>query len=73
MFVLQTRASVITNWESFLHYRAGQMVLQSRTGITKFLSFYYKVGQLIQSWTTFFEKWGRYYKVGQLSKSIEGK
>ena len=32
-----------------MYYKAGQVVLQSRAGITKRGNFYYKVGQLLQS------------------------
>ena len=42
------------------------MVLQSRAGITKLGSFYYRKGQVLQSGTTFITKWDRYYKVGLL-------
>ena len=42
------------------------MVLQSRAGITKLGSFYYRKGQVLQRGTTFITKWDRYYKVGLL-------
>ena len=55
--VVQSRAIFITKWVSFdvLAQKAGQMLLKSRTGITKL--------------GNFITKWNRYYKVGQLLRS----
>ena len=41
--VLQSRATVITKKDSFLCYKAGQMILQSKAGIIKRGKFYYEV------------------------------
>ena len=49
-----------------MYSKPGQVVLQSRAGITKLGSFYYRKGQILQSGTTFITKWDRYYKVGLL-------
>ena len=34
---------------AFLYHKAGQVVLHSKTGITKLGYFYYKVGKVLQS------------------------
>ena len=47
--LLQIRASVVTNWDSY--YILGQALLQNRAAITNWGKMYYKLG--------------RYYKLGQ--------
>ena len=50
--LLQSGAKVITKWGSFCYYKAGQNLLQSGAGITKWGN-YYKVGHnnmYVKSW-----------------------
>ena len=44
--LLQIRASVVTNWDSY--YKLGQPLLQNRTAITNWGKIYYKLGQVLQ-------------------------
>ena len=44
---LKIRTNAITKKTSFLYYKAEQMILRSRTSITKW-DMYYKLGQLLQ-------------------------
>ena len=44
--LLQTRASVVTNWGSF--YKLGQPLLQNRAAATNWGKMYYKLGKLLQ-------------------------
>ena len=48
--LLQTEASVTTNWGSY--YKSGQLLLQNRAAVT--------------NWKKFITNWGSYYKFGQL-------
>ena len=44
--LLQIRASVITDWDSY--YKLGQPLLQNRAAITNWGKMYYKLGQVLQ-------------------------
>ena len=44
--LLQIRASVVTNWDSY--YKLGQPLLQNRAAITNWGKIYYKLGQVLQ-------------------------
>ena len=44
--LLQIRASVITNWDSY--YKLGQPLLQNRAAITNWGKIYYILGQVLQ-------------------------
>ena len=44
--LLQTRASVITNWDSY--YKLGQLLLQNRAAVTNWGKMYHKLGQVLQ-------------------------
>ena len=44
--LLQIRASVITNWDSY--YKLGQPLLQNRAAITNWGKMYYKLEQVVQ-------------------------
>ena len=44
--LLQIRASVVTNWDSY--YKLGQLLLQNRAAITNWGKMYYKLGQVLQ-------------------------
>ena len=57
---------IVTKWGkcyykmgTFLFYKAGQVVLQSRVGITEWHSFYFKMGE------GSIQKWGNHYKEEQ--------
>ena len=59
--LLQIRAHVVTNWDSFIitnwgstitswgsYYKLGQPLLQNRAAITNWGKMYYKLGQVLQ-------------------------
>ena len=54
--LLQIRASVITNWDSY--YKLGQPLLQNRAAITNWDKMYYKSGQVLKM-REIITNWGR--------------
>ena len=46
MYVLQIRASAVTNWGSY--YKLGQPLLQNKAVNTNWGKMYYKLGQVLQ-------------------------